>query len=100
LCPRDRAARPAFVRSIRALVEGFARRVGRGRARGVLGVLAQLLLEPLDPGLQAGDLALVACRQLDQELNAGIPAGVVDRFGLGALHAKRFAKRRLCPLPG
>ncbi len=64
-----------------------SRRVGRRWTRGVLGVLAQLLLEPFDPRLQTSCLALIARRQLDQELHASLAAGVIDRFGLGALHA-------------
>jgi hypothetical protein len=54
-----RARRPPGPRSL-------PRRIGRRRARGVPRVLAQLLLETLDPRLQAGDLALMARRQLDQ----------------------------------
>jgi len=67
-----------------------ARRLARRRQRGVARVLAQLLLEALDPRLQASDLALMARRQLDQELDASLATGVIDRFRLGALHAPRF----------
>lgn len=99
----------SFVTGLGALLAGtrstlrlrrLARRVGRRRAGGVLGVLAQLLLEALDPRLQAGDLALVAGGQLDQELDARLTTGVIDRLGFGALHAKGFARRRLCPPTG
>ena len=70
----------------------LGRRVSRGWARGVLGALAQLLLKPLDPRLQPGHLALVAGGQLDQELDAGLAARVVDRLGLGALHGKKVRR--------
>jgi hypothetical protein len=75
-------------------------RVGRRWARGVLRALPQLLLEALDPRLQAGDLSLVAGGELDQELDAGLPACVIDSLGLGALHGKRFDVLGLCPLWG
>jgi hypothetical protein len=93
----DRAGRPACGHSLHAPAER-ACPAGRPKAGGrSSGVLAQLLLEALDPRLQAGDLALIASGQLDQELDARLTTGVIDRLGFGALHAKGFARRRLCP---
>lgn len=67
-------------------------RILRRRARSVPRALAQALLEPLDACLEAGDLALIASAQLDQELDTGLASRVVDRLGLGALHAKRIRR--------
>ena len=61
-------------------------RIGRWRARGVPGAFPQPLLEPLDPRLKSRDLALLASRQLDEELSARLTASVIDHLGLGTLH--------------
>jgi hypothetical protein len=61
----------------------FRRRLSSANFLALLGDLLGQLLDLLVHPQQDGDDRL--------------PALVVDRFGLGALHAKRFAGRRLCP---
>src|SRR5260221_13380215 len=46
----------------------------------MLRAVAQLLHEVLNPQLDAGALALIAGRQLDQDFDASHSAGVVDRL--------------------
>lgn len=94
---RDRRQLLGLLSRLGAALLPALRRVGGGWLGAVARVLAQLLFEPLDPRLQAGDLALVALterlgslHQLEDRLDGAFPPGVVDGLCLGALHAARF----------
>ena len=70
-----------------------ARRIAGRRPRGIARVLGQLPLQPLHPLGQPPDLTVHPQQHLDHDL----PASVVDRLGVGALHIPRFDKAVLCP---
>jgi hypothetical protein len=87
---------------IGALALGRSRRVLTRRGRGVMRVAVQAPLELCDLLTLLGDLSgqlLDLLVHPQQDRYDGLTALVIDRFGLGALHAEEFVGRRLCP-PG
>src|SRR5450756_447804 len=74
-------------------------RIGRRRLGARARIRPRPLLQPSDPILQASDLALIARRQLKQELDARLTTSVVDGLRLSALHTPRVRRHSAQPSP-